>query len=418
VKAYPNTEIVEVHRFGTFAERLDGTMKNLMRAINRARNEGKLAIYAEESTSETTSGGAFPSQIVDRRSLELCREGGYPFREPIVVSPSGAPASTLVSEDCLALSSSSGTSGNLSLDMSKCFDLCSPVIEARVIAFDAEGNAGYSDPQYFELRDSEKLSAELIDPFGRPAVLRFKEGFSGELNASMIEVVDKGFGYAADTLQIQILSASGQNGSLSASLDENGSISGEVTVLNAGSGYGYGDVLLCSAPVQYQVGQPLTLRARVNDPLNELGRVAFYANGVELTQPHTVLGNVHLLTFTPDSEDLSFLSVRALYGDGRDDPPTVSKSSSCGCSASYLEDCHMGGQSCWGWRRSWEQQHCHPTDYLCPPWFWGQTQYWAWPPPWQSMPTIPGALALQSTLKSLELTFTIYPRDENPKYTQ
>ena len=41
VKAYPINEIVDIHRSGTFAERIEGTKQNLIRAINRAHNQEK-----------------------------------------------------------------------------------------------------------------------------------------------------------------------------------------------------------------------------------------------------------------------------------------------------------------------------------------------------------------------------------------
>ena len=395
IKVYPNNKIVEIHRIGTFSERLEGTKENLIRAINRARNEGKLSIFAEEMSTTANSGGGFPNQATDRFTIELCREGGYPLRESITVTPSATPVSALISEDCLALSTSNGTSGVLSLDMSKCFNLCSPVIEVRLIAFDSGGNAGYSVPQFYEVRNPERLSAELIDPLGRPAVLRLKESFvSGGLNASMIEIVDKGLGYTAETFQVTILSSSGKNGDLNASFDENGSIS-ELHVVVAGSGYAQGDILICSSPVQYFTGEAITLRARVNDPLGELDRVAFYGNGVEIPGTPIAYGDEYRLTFIPTSETISFFSARALFGDQRDNPPSILPSSSCGCSSSFYEDCEFSGQSCWGWRRSWEQQHCTPFNYICPPWYWGNTSYWAWPPPWHSLPTLPGGLAVQ-----------------------
>ena len=34
-----------------------------------------------------------------------------------------------------------------------------------------------------------------------------------------------------------------------------------------------------------------------------------------------------------------------------------------------------GADRGWGWRRHWVQQNCLPTDYICPPWFWGNTDF-------------------------------------------
>ena len=62
----------------------------------------------------------------------------------------------------------------------------------------------------------------------------------------------------------------------------------------------------------YEVGQNITLRARVNDPHGELSRVAFYANGEEIPGTPTEFGNERILTFTPTSEHIEFLKCSSI----------------------------------------------------------------------------------------------------------
>ena len=66
-----------------------------------------------------------------------------------------------------------------------------------------------------------------------------------------------------------------------------------------------GDVILPMPPTVYEVGDPYFAQ-RINDPLDELGGIAFYANGVEIEGVPLEFGNERILTFTPESEDISF----------------------------------------------------------------------------------------------------------------
>ena len=58
--------------------------------------------------------------------------------------------------------------------------------------FDTNGNAGYTEPVYFELRDPDRLSAELLNPHGRMAVIRIAELVNGSITS--LEIVDGGSG--------------------------------------------------------------------------------------------------------------------------------------------------------------------------------------------------------------------------------
>ena len=155
-------------------------------------------------------------------------------------------------------------------------------------------------------------------------------------------------GYDDRSWSYSILSFEGSGADLNATLDENGTLT-DLNITSGGTGYALGDVILPKAPTVYEVGQNITLRARVNDPHGELSRVAFYANGKEIPGTPTEFGNERILSFSPTSEHIEFISVRALYGDGRDFPTSTGGSLAL-------------GQGSWGWVRNWESQHCYPAS--------------------------------------------------------
>ena len=50
------------------------------------------------------------------------------------------------------------------------------------------------------------------------------------------------------------------------------------------TGFTTSDLIIAPAPFLYEVDQTFILRSRLNDPLSEVSRVAFYGNGVELNR--------------------------------------------------------------------------------------------------------------------------------------
>ena len=92
-------------------------------------------------------------------------------------------------------------------------------------------------------------------------------------------------------------------------MDQYGSISA-LSIASVGGGYAPGDVILASAPVQFEVGKPISLRAKINDPINELDRVVFLANGAEIPGQQQRFGDEVVLTFIPQSEALNFYRLR------------------------------------------------------------------------------------------------------------
>ena len=318
IKAYPDNEIVVVERYGDFAERLAGTKENLIRAINRASNQGKLAIRAEDLYITGNSLGGFPEGAPTQYAIDLVHDGSYPILNDVNLTAS-ATSTLATAEYFPEVTTTSGTTGTLSLDLRKREDLTGSVISVRVVGIaDADNNVSYSRYHHYELRDSDRLYAELIEPTGRSAVVRITE-VDGTGAITEVEIVDGGVGYDDRSWNYSILSFEGSGADLNATLDENGTLT-DLNITSGGTGYALGDVILPKAPTVYEVGQNITLRARVNDPHGELSRVAFYANGEEIPGTPTEFGNERILTFSPTSEHIEFLSVRALYGDGRDFP--------------------------------------------------------------------------------------------------
>jgi hypothetical protein len=397
VEAEPKRHIVKIGSYGNFEDRLGTTRNNLIHTINQVANANKLAIRAGVGSSDTSGGGGFFNQNIERYSIELRHDGSYPIVRPILVNPdAGTPTTTLIYNEDLPLISATGdgSSQTLSLDISKWLAPGTSLVKTRIVAISDDNSTSYSEPRHFEVRNNSRAYVDLIQPTGRKAVLRFKESFVGdELNASDIEIFDPGLGYDNDSVHLSFLTANGSGGELNATLDDNGSITA-LTVVSSGTGYAQGDVILITAPYRYRVGEEMTIRAKINDPLGELSQMIFTSNGDEIAGQHEIYGDEHLISFIPRSEQPGFLSARPFYGDTRDIAPRLMNDGSKHYNWSGQENAPTVGD--WGWRRSWEQQHCHPGQYVAPPWYWGNLDgYWQWPPPWLSAESIPGGVAVQ-----------------------
>ena len=235
-------------------------------------------------------------------------------------------------------------------------------------------------------------------------------------------IVDGGVGYSqSNDITFTILSESGSSAELSGVLDSKGSLTG-ITIVSGGTDYSPEDMILTNSPLSFDVGQTIIISARVNDPLGEMDRVEFYGNGVELNnvlQNQNIDDDLYQIQYTIPDQGLEFISVRALYGDGRDDGPSIP----VGYSSKKFNEQNWCGQGHWGWSKHWVQQHCLPSDYVCPPWFWGNVDYWPWPPPWRSTPYWHGASAIDMLqIKEAKLPYkpevgTIYPRVKGSRLT-
>ena len=392
IKAYPINEIVEVGRYGSFADRLATTRQNFIDAVNRANNMGKLAMRAKASVVESTSSGWFNSLDENRYGVELRRLGSTPVREKIAIDNLTAINTTLSTSDWLEmpwLEEGNGTQ-TMSLDLRK-LGFTQPMLEARVVAFDELNNTVNSEPRSFTLRDPSRLSIELGDPVGRKASVRIVGDVTTGLKANNFQVLDGGAGYTGDSAQLSIISEFGRGASLRPVINQLGELA-SVEVVNPGSGYTLSDLVLVSSPLQYKIGDSVSVSAKVRDPLSELDRVAFYVNGVELDVNSTSgSGTTYSASYEFTDESAQFVTARALYGDDRDRGPST-----------IAEDEWMHGPGIsgdrinyWGWRRHWAEQHFHGPGYVFPEWFIQDQDYWALPPPWLSLPYGPGAVPVE-----------------------
>ena len=281
IKVYPVNEIVEVGRFGSFMDRLAGTKANLIQAINLAYNQGKHSIRARDLEITGNSLGGLPEGASLDHAIELVYDGQYPVISDINVSLSSSPSTGLAGLEYFPEVQSDSSAGTLNLDLRKIADLEGDLLKVRVIGVGDDNSLHYSNARYYGLNHPDRLYAELIEPMGRPATLKIVDiGEGGAITG--VEIVDGGVGYDAETWSYEILSFDGSGAAIEVSLDEEGSVT-DVTISAAGTNYNLGDVILAKSPASFRIGKQMALRARVNDPHNELNRVAFYANGVEIT---------------------------------------------------------------------------------------------------------------------------------------
>ena len=302
IKAYPLNEIVQVERFGSFADRIAGTKANLIHSINASYHAGKHSIRAKDFAITGNSAGGLPTNAFLDNAIELIYDGTYPVLADINVSLSGTPSTGLVGLEYFPEVKADGSAGTLSLDIRKLEDIEGDLLKVRVIGVGDDNSLHYSDARYYQLNHPDRLYAELIEPEGRAATLRITE--VDNIGAiTEVKIVDGGAGYDLDSLNYDILSFDGSGAEIGVTLDAEGGVF-DVDISDAGSGYNLGDVILAQSPVTFRIGEPMALRARVNDPHNELDRVAFYANGVEITGGQlSTFGNEYLMSYTPTSED-------------------------------------------------------------------------------------------------------------------
>ena len=85
------------------------------------------------------------------------------------ITLSSGPDSTLLTDELLGLPTATvvnGTDsyGEFSLDLRQLSGLGEHILEVRVVGFDSSNNAVYSDPRYFEVRNRDRVYAEMLDP--------------------------------------------------------------------------------------------------------------------------------------------------------------------------------------------------------------------------------------------------------------
>ena len=104
-------------------------------------------------------------------------DGSYPIIKDVNLSASTAPASTVATAEYFPEVTDTGTSGTLSLDLRKRDDLVGSVVQVRVVALaTADNNMSYSGYRSYELRDPDRLYAEMIEPAGRCSFAYYRSG--------------------------------------------------------------------------------------------------------------------------------------------------------------------------------------------------------------------------------------------------
>jgi hypothetical protein len=394
IKARPVNQIVQVGRIGGYTQQLEQTKNNLIRAINRARNLGILALRAEDAHAHGFYGGGEPGSSFSDTTILLRHDGSQPIRqgELGVSDYAGMP---IAYEEYLPLAKAN--SGVIPLRIGNYAEFALPTLEVRVIGYDSKGNAMYSKPKTFELVNPNYGYTQIIAPVGdvgqpgRLPNLRFKESYLGgklpESSQGQIEVIDNGAGYVTynlDSLDMRVVSRSGVGGALRIEeiLSDNGGIS-KVGAFYPGSGYSPDDVILPSPPLFFSQNESININARLHDPSGNL-QMAFYLNGVEINATvNDRSGGIFGTQFMPHSSGDQFISSRILYGDDRDFGP------SCPNPFGHIPS-HAPVSSAtdhWGWKKSWVQQHYVSGQEVLPSWFDQLLSYWSEPDEWtlQSM---------------------------------
>ena len=117
IQAGPTNEIIEIGKQGSVNDKLENTRLNIIKAINRARNEGKLAIYAENPFSNGVYTGSLPEQYILPNSIILHHDASYPIVESVKVTIPNEVQKSVTSLPCMDLISSNSTSLPLFLEV-------------------------------------------------------------------------------------------------------------------------------------------------------------------------------------------------------------------------------------------------------------------------------------------------------------
>ena len=243
---------------------------------------------------------------------------------------------------------------------------------------DSDGNAAYSNPIFFKLLDPDGPNISMSYPNGRPATIRVSDvDANGAILA--LEIIDSGIGYIDEhPPELSIHSLGGVGGVVSAEIDEVGSIV-QITIEDGGTGYTKFDGVSASAPFRYYPGEEFTLSAIANDPFGEISSMSFNVNGVPFAEGNLTGVSLNLSSsYTPMNLVPLFFSVSA-----------------------SSESLNIGDWTK-GWLPSWLLQHHHQGGLSAPQWYWGNSDYWPHPAPWQTMPLPPGAAVAEVARTGME----------------
>ncbi|MDA0343895.1 MAG: hypothetical protein O3B07_06865, partial [Verrucomicrobia bacterium] len=399
IKVTPSLHYVEIESEGLYTDRLAGTKRNLIRAINQANSKGETALRAYDPLVSGNLGGVLPLTTSAEEAIILRHDGSYPISESVYANR----GTTKVSNDLFGLITAT-SGGTLSLKHWDAWELCNGLVELRVVHIGTDGGVSYSDKRAFPLVNPSAGYVELIGPMGnvyepgRLPTFHFSDSFSNALPAQAsggdITIVDSGAGYRwydEESKPVRVVSSTGYGGDLKIqNIDPS---TEKVTGVYAasgdvGSGYSHEDILVPSPPAFFAINERMDLSARLRDPYGNFERVAFFLNGVEVDEAvQNRAGGVFGTSFSTDMSGDKFITARALYGDSRDmgpDAPMPFGHYPC-AQNSY------SGKDYWGWKKSWVQQHYSTGQEYLPTWFSQHKNYWIDVSDWDHKPMWDGA---------------------------
>ena len=187
-------EVVKVTKEGSIKDRLLGTKRNLLAAINRVYSSDRLAIYAEDPWEDLYDRST-PLNLQSELAVSLVYDGSYPIVTDLDASKFDVDegANLIALEHISAAQAEEGSNGELTYDFSR-HHIEGKAVRVRIITIDDDGNFGYSVPWVFETDPKDGPSLRIVSPKGRPATLRINEiGDGGEL--VYVEIIDQGEGY-------------------------------------------------------------------------------------------------------------------------------------------------------------------------------------------------------------------------------
>jgi len=393
IKAGPVNQIVEIGKLGTSNDRIERTRINLINAINRARNEGKLAVRAENPYFKGIYMGSLPEQYIEGNSIILHHDASYPVVADIDIDINETEL-PLSSEICMDLIEAET---GFSVLLGGCLDIPVPLISVRVVGFDLNGHRYYSRENTYQVKDSNIPFTKLLkigDVFepGRLPTIQVSQVNSSTGSVLDWEILDQGIGYKELVSKSHDLVAVGSFGSgakFLAEISALGTVESLGKVGLGGQNHKAGDIISPSPSAVFEVGEMINLEARLIGPKSQIERVAFYANGVEISgETREMIGGYYSSTFQPSDPGDYFISVRPLYGDSRD---SMASSNSVTRGANN----HFASNDIWGWKNLWSQQFISSSTFSSPVWFWQNSSYWDTDISWKSRTNWSGAAAVR-----------------------
>ena len=166
---------------------------------------------------------------------------------------------------------------------------------------------------------------DIFEPGRLPTIQVSQIGSTGAIQG--VNFLDPGSGYrelVPESHELHGVSVTGTGYKSTAIVNSAGTIDGVSNNLYLGTDYVEGDLIIPSAPAVFKLGESISLDARLMGPKSQINRVAFFANGVEIEgDVSEMVGGYYRTMFSPSDPGAYFITIRALYGDSRDDAPSV-----------------------------------------------------------------------------------------------